>query len=302
MADSPKRYIPSYKRSAEPPPMRLTARDRNIILAVYRYRLLSAHQVEALLFRSEKPHGKRTVCQRRLQLLYHHGFLERLPSPIFLGEGRQPYVYALARRGADLLATELDRDRADIGWQPKYNQVGISFVQHTLAINDVRLVLTLLAEDGRWQLTQWLDESDFRTAEFQDKVPYRVQGARMTRIFPDGYFTLQLPHLKQEAHFFLEVDQGTMSNKLWQDKMKAYYQFRQNGLSEQLYGTRNFRLLAVVNSRQRLTNLKRATERVGGDRYYWFTTQATFDIWQPETLLTAPWAIAAQEAEHPLFD
>ncbi len=282
--------------------MRVTPRDRDIIRAIYRYRLLSAHQVEALLFRSDKSHSKRTVCQRRLQLLYHHGFIDRLPSPIFLGEGRQPYVYALDNQGADLLAPELDIDRAEIGWQPKHNEVGTSFIQHTLAINDVHLVLTLLARAGHWQFTQWLDESDFRTAAFKDKVPYRTQGVRMTRIFPDGYFRLQPPHLKQEAHFFLEVDQGTMNNKLWQDKMKAYYQFRQNGLSEQLYGTRNFRLLAVVNSQPRLANLKRATEKVGGDRYYWFTTRASFDIWQPEKLLSTPWAIATQDTNRPLFD
>ncbi len=282
--------------------MRLTHRDKDIIRAIYRFRLLSAHQIEAWLFHSAKRHSKQTVCQRRLQLLYHHGFIDRLPSPVVLGEGRQPYVYVLDTKGADVIAAETGEDRAVIGWRPQQNQVGFAFVHHTLAINDVRLVLSRLSELGHWQLTTWIDEADFRSAAYQDRVPYRMRGARVTRILPDAYFQLQLPHQDQPAHFFLEVDQGTMDNSRWQDKMKAYAQFRQSGLSEKLYGTRHFRLLAVVSSEQRLQNLKRATEKVGGDRYFWFTTQSAFDIWQPEKLPTHLWDIAAQETTQPLFD
>src|SRR5688500_10690348 len=92
-----KQYIPSYKRATNPPPMQLTERDKEIVLAVYEYRLLSAHQIGALFFPSavDKPHSRRTACQRRLQLLYHHGFLDRLPQPVIMGEGRFPFVYGL---------------------------------------------------------------------------------------------------------------------------------------------------------------------------------------------------------------
>lgn len=127
--------------------MRLTDRDVRIVIAVYRYRLLSSQQIEALFFPStgSKPHSRRSACQRRLQLLYHHGFLERIPRPLFLGEGRSPFVYALDSRGADLVAQRKDVDRADLDWKPKDNKVGGNFVEHTLAINDVRVVVNLLA-------------------------------------------------------------------------------------------------------------------------------------------------------------
>lgn len=281
--------------------MRITPRDRAIIRAVYQFRLLSAHQIEALLFQSEKPNGKRTVCQRRLQLLFHHGFLDRLPTPVMLGEGRQPYVYVLDKKGADLLANEMDMDRAELGWKPKYNALSPSFINHSLLVNDVLLVFTLLAEAGHWKLKQWLSDRDFSTAAYQDKVPYRTQGMHKMRIFPDGYFRLSLPDVEQDTHFFLEVDRSSENNQTWQDKMKAYYQFRQNGFSERYYETKNFRLLAVVNSPNRLVNLKRTTERAGGDHYFWFTTTDTFDIWQPEKLLTAEWQIATRDELRPLF-
>ena len=77
--------------------------------------------IEALFLQSEKPHGRKTSCQRRLQLLYHHGFLDRIPLPIVMGEGRYPYVYALDDQGADLVASLSEYDRADLGWKPARN-------------------------------------------------------------------------------------------------------------------------------------------------------------------------------------
>lgn len=299
MTETARRYIPSYKRVNAPPPMQLTERDREIILAVYEYRLLSAHQVEALFFpsTSDKVHSRRSACQRRLQLLYHHGFLDRLPQPVILGAGRSPFVYALDQAGAGLVAKYLGIDRADIGWKPKYNELGAQFLDHSLAINDVRVVFQRLVEMGRLEAVEWTDEVALKAGERQDQVPYLMQGARVVRKYPDGYFTASLPHTEQQAHFFLEVDQGTMTNARWQEKVKAYHEFRQSGRSQKYYGTRNFRVLAVAPGERRLANLKRATEQAGGDHYFWFTTQDKVNIWQPEAILAFVWAVAGKEKE-----
>ncbi len=300
LADNEKRYLPSHKRSKQPPAMRLTNRDKAIVFAVYQYRLLSSHQIEALLFSSEKKHGKRTVCQRRLQLLFHHRYLNRLPITLIMGEGRQPIVYVLDRRGADLVASLKEVDRANLGWQPKFNQAGMPFIQHSLAINDVRLIVHRLMDLGHWQVNEWIDDNDFKKAKFKKKVPYRTQGARVISILPDSFFRLDLPDQKQDAFFFLEVDQGTMVNSRWGDKVKAYSQFRRTRAAYKHYGTYNFRVLTITPSSARLRNLMKTTERVGGDHYFWFTTQEDLNIWQPESFLDEIWSVVGRDGKHSL--
>jgi hypothetical protein len=281
--------------------MRLTVRDRRIVLAVHKFRLLSSPQIEALFFQSEKPRGRKTSCQRRLQLLYHHGFLDRIQLPIVLGEGRHPYVYALDEVGVDLVASVTELDRAEIGWKPANNILGPQFVTHALAINDLRVVVTCLTRGPRFSLKGWIDEGQFRSAAMKQRVPFRLRGARVVRNYPDGYFALGVAQASKPAHFFLEVDQGTMTNTRWRDKVKAYVEFRNRGLSRQHFSTRKFRLLAVTTSSRRLRNLKRATELAGGDHYFWFTTQENVDIWNPEQLLEPVWSVATKDERLLLF-
>jgi hypothetical protein len=135
----------------------------------------------------------------------------------------------------------------------------------------------------------------------QEKIPYLVRGARIIRKYADGYFTLRLPSTQRQAHFCLEIDQGTMTNPRWQEKVKAYQEFRQSGQSERQWGTRNFRVLAVTTSERRLTNLKKATEQARGDHFFWFTTFEKVNIWEPETILDAVWLVATKDSSATLF-
>jgi hypothetical protein len=279
--------------------MRLTERDVQIVHAVAAYRLLSSAQLEALLFQSDKPRGRQSSCQRRLQLLYHHGYLDRLPMPVILGEGRFPHVYVLDQAGSVLVAATLGVDQATIGWRPHHNLLEPPFIFHTLAINDVRVVVTLLAQRNHFEMVEWIDEAGFRAAK--EKVPFRMRGVQIVRNYPDGYFKLTLPQQTQAAHFFLEVDLGTMSMTRWKEKVQAYTEFRARGLSEHHYGTRNFRVLVVTTTNQRLANLKRASEQAGADRFFWFTTQAQVDIWNPGQLLQPVWSLATQNEQQRLF-
>jgi len=304
LTEPDKRYLPAYKRAATPPPMQLTERDIEIIRAVYDYRLLSAPQLEALFFPSNTAttHSRRSACQRRLQLLYHHGFLERLPQPVILGQGRAPFVYALAEAGANLVAQQLGLDRAEVGWQPKHNDLGLPFLDHSLGINEVRVVIRLLVEQGQLELEQWRDEVTLKSADWRDKVPYRMEGSRPVRKYPDGYFILRLPATGQRAHFFLEIDQATTTNARWQEKVVAYQEFRQGGQSKLYYGTRNFRVLTVTTGERRLANLLKATEKAGGDHYFWFTTREQVTIWQPERFLEAVWTVVGNTQLQSLFN
>ena len=281
--------------------MRLTERDFRIINAVEQFRLLTAPQIEALFFPSPRPRGCRTSCQRRLQLLFHHAYLERHFQPIIMGEGKAPIVYSLAKKGADLLASHTGRDRASLNWRPKKLSHGYDSLSHRLKINDFRIATILICNSPDLKLQTWLDEGSFRTPALEDKVPMRNHGGRPVRNFPDGYFALEVGPEDRKAHFFLEVDMGTMSHKRWQDKIRTYVAFRDRGLARKHYGSRNFRLLVVTTSQQRLKGLVQSTEKAGGDRYFWFTTLDQIDIWQPERLLQPIWTVTTFSEPMPLF-
>jgi hypothetical protein len=295
--------LPSWQRVENPPPIQLTNRDKQIILAVYRYRFINAQQIEALLFPpdQEKGRSRKQACQRRLQRLFHHGFVTRIPLPIVLGAGRAPYVYALDEHGADIVAVELGIDRPNVAWTPSDNQVKPLFLDHVQAINTVRVVVERLRVCRGVTVVRWLNEGALQAKEMKDKLPYRMHGARMTRIIPDAYFALAVSPDAPAAHFFLELDQGTMSNSRWRDKILAYLHFRQSGRSEKYFATRNFRMLTVTTSIRRLENLKRTTEKAQGGQHFWFTTKDQISLWNPESLLTLGWHVAGYEQLHPLF-
>jgi DNA-binding IclR family transcriptional regulator len=81
--------------------MVLTPRDLEILRAVHRHRLLRSTHLVALLG------GSRQTTLRRLQLLFHHGYLDRLPIQLdWYARGSEPLVYALGKRGAEVLEIE----------------------------------------------------------------------------------------------------------------------------------------------------------------------------------------------------
>ena len=237
-----RKNTPSHKRSASPAAFRLTERDRQVVHSVDTHRILTTQQIEVLHFASNsaKTRTRRAVCQRRTQGLFHHGFLDRIQRPVILGEGRHAFAYALDRRGADLVAQSRDVDRAVIGWKPKDNRLGPIFLEHLIHINDVRVVTQLLAKSGAFAKVEWIDELALKAPEYQDKMPTYQRSGRATRIFPDGFCAIWTGEHKQPASFFLEVDQGTMQNSLWANKIEAYRAFRDSGLVTSVFRDQTF--------------------------------------------------------------
>lgn len=294
---------PSHKRDPKPPALQLTARDLEILRNVNRYRVLNAHQIEVLNFppASEESRSLRSACQRRLQKLYHHKYLDRILLPLVPGEGRRPYPYALDKRGADELAQHVGVDRGELGWKPRANRLGPIFLEHLLAISQFRVTAELQVRSGAWQSVDWVDEIQLRKPENQHKVPRHNRRGKAVVRYPDGYFTVTLHGVQQPAHFFLEVDQGTEKNQTWADKMKAYMEFRSSGQSSAQLGTANFRVVALVSSQRRLENLMRVTAEAGAVGHYWFALQSQIDIWKPNSLLQPIWLATGIEGRQPLF-
>lgn len=292
--------LPSHQRAAQPPVLKLTARDKAVLASVYHYRVLTAHQIEVLHFPSNSPdtRTRRSACQRRLQKLFHHRYLARIIPPLVLGEGREVFSYALDTRGADEVARISGQDRATIGWKPKDNKLGPLFFQHMLAITEFRVSVDLLVAQDVLSEAQWVDEATLRVEPYLSKLPSHTKRNRTAYIIPDGYCQIRPQQDSNVAHFFLEVDRGTESNRVWADKMRAYRQFRDNGNSQEYFGTNKFRILALVSSERRLANLMRVTEHIDPGGYCWFALQDEVSVWRPMQVLAPIWRVIGEP--HPI--
>src|SRR5215207_9868159 len=123
-------------------PMILTPRDLEILRAVHRHRLLRSTHLVAL------SGGSRQATLRRLQLLFHHGYLDRPPMQLdWYARGSEPLVYALGNRGAEILEAEGVARPRGIRWDTKNRNVSRVFLHHTLAVAEVMVAFEVACRD-----------------------------------------------------------------------------------------------------------------------------------------------------------
>jgi predicted transcriptional regulator len=275
------------QRQADPPPMQLTGRDKQIVEAVHLYRVLRQDQLERLIF------GSKSAAQRVLVRLYDHGFLERRFVPVLAG--RSPAYYVLDRRGAELLRAELGYD--ELSWYPSSKDLKADFLEHTLAINDARIAVVKACERLGYPLVVWLGETELKA----DYDQVRIAGqSRPVAVIPDGYFAIDTP--RGRAHFFLEVDRGSMTLARFTTKVEAYIAYYRSGKYEARFGAKGLRILTATPSQARLDNLRGATAAAAGGHKnrFWFAVQATLTA---ETALDQPvWYVAGEETTFPLIE
>ena len=292
----------------ELPRFRITPRDVEILTAVYEYRVLTAPQIDQLFFTpatQDTPATPSSRCQRRLMLLYHHGFLERREQLVTLTEGAKPLMYVLDTKGVALLADMWDVDEHELDWHPRDKTVSPQFLAHHLAINTVRIAVTLAARAHGFTIEKWFDERLLRREHMVDTVTITGERGRKEKaaVVPDSYFLLSTG--THRYHLFLEVDMATVTGdspvvgrRDWRRKIAAYLAYYNSGKYAERYQSTGLRVLTVTTSEQRLLNLKQITERVGGKARFWFTTlaQAT-----PAAILTVPICqVAGREGLHSL--
>src|SRR5215216_1487844 len=127
--------LPRFKRSSAVGPIRLTERDRDVLKCVHRHRFLRSDHLIALL------PGSRQRILRRLQRLYHHGFLERPRCQIdYYQSGSRRMAYGIGNRGAALLKRELSVPFHRLDWEHR-SKVGRLFLEHALMISDFMVTL-----------------------------------------------------------------------------------------------------------------------------------------------------------------
>ena len=264
--------LPRFKRVAEIAPIQLTERDRDIIRQVHRHRFLRSSHITALVG------GSAPQLLRRLQLLYHHRYLERPRSQIdyYHRGGSRRIVYGLGSKGASLLKRESSPAFREFNWGEKNRGIGRLFLEHALLISDVMVSLELACrKSDRVRLLIGRDIS-IPDATSRQREPFRWKVTLSNRqklgLIPDQVFALESadqPPGRNRAFYFLEADRATMPvvrENLFQTslfrKLLAYEATWTQGLHRSRFDFHRFRVITVTSSPRRVENLVAACQNL----------------------------------------
>jgi len=253
---------PRFRRSAEPPPFRLTDDDVEIVRVVARHRLIRSTHIAALVGRSLD----RT--NDRLMRLFHAGYVDRPRAQLdrFPTSGSSHYIYALADRGARLLRDEDGVEIRNPEWSRKNREAGRQFIEHQIEIVNFQVALErAVRERGDIRL---LTSKEMSAASSASRSPYLLRTKLSQRgvvreigVDPDIVFALELADGSQR-NFMVEIDRGTMPIKRsdpdqtsFEGKMRVYLAAHAAKQHERQFGWRNFRVLVVTTDQRRIASM-----------------------------------------------
>jgi hypothetical protein len=289
---TPRKPLSRYRREAGVPLPGLVLQERDVALLqdLWHYRWLTTGQLE-LLRGSDPDPGHRFVSRltltRRLKLLFHHRYVQRIARP--LAKGSLEPVYILDGEGAKALRRrhgEIDGRR--VAARSPSQQPKPAALEHLLAVNQFRVSLTVAcrerasrgstrAEDSSQDvpaLVRLLNWKSSDEVKFAIQRTERGERTRTVTLIPDGFFTLR--SRGQRQFFFLEVDLGSEPKKTLVDKCRSYYAYWQGGgfaddfsLPQQV----GFRVLFVAPSAKRRETIEAAVRSLAVGRSLFLTTE-----------------------------
>jgi hypothetical protein len=298
----PQTRLPRFRRAGEIAPMELTSRDRDILKQVQRHRFLRSSQVVLLLG------GSRQHVLRRLQLLYHHGFLERPRAQLdyfHQGGGSRSLVYGLGNKGAAILKQELALPFHRLRWDVRNRATGRLYLEHTLLIAELMVGLEVACRrhGGVKLLT---GDEVLPTVANPQREPFRWQVQVTPRlkcgVIPDQVFALEFPEGRRQF-YFLEADRATMPvvrQNLAQSsiyrKLLAYEATWTQGLHRSRFGFNRFRVLTVTRSPERVQTMVAACRQLNRGQGLFLFADADSFARHPDPL-TLAWASVKGVAE-----
>ena len=194
---------------------RLSARDRQILEYVGALRLLSAAQVQALLFPDQQHASPMTAarcCRRVLERLTRERLLVRLERRVGGARaGSASFIYSLGSLGQRVL------DQG--GPRRRLSEPSARFVDHTLAVGEFFVALIVHARSGGWELIEWESEP----GAWREVT---TLGGRIV-LRPDLFLALAVA--EYELRWFVEVDRGTEHLPAITRKCRLYHSYYRGG-------------------------------------------------------------------------
>ena len=289
--------LPRFKRAVTIAPIQLTERDREIIRLVHQYRFLRSPQIVVLLADSSQQ------LLRRLQLLYHHGYLERPRAQLnyYHQGGSSHIVYGLGNKGWAILKKELGPSFRELSWGEKNRSVGRIFFEHALFVSDVMVALELACRNrGVRLLTERELLQEFAASGKRQPFRWKVKinGRLKLGVIPDRVFALEFRSPSGNnvrAYFFLEADRGTMPvmrktfyQTSFYRKLLAYEATWTQSIHKKRFGFHRFRVLTVTTSAARVKSLIDACSKLKrGQGLFLFADRTVLE--KPADLFSPVW-------------
>jgi Replication-relaxation len=254
------------QRGVERLSARLSTRDLAVLSQVADLRLMSARQIGSLHFTGadhESPLAAARSCNRVLERMVRDRLLIRLDRRIGgVRAGSASFVYALGRVGQRVLALR--------GARLRFREPSEHFTDHTLAISELVVRLTLAGRAGSFELLDLQPEP---------RCWRRYAGSFGTvTLRPDISLTIGAQEF--EYRWFIEVDQGSEHLPTVLTKCRAYDGYYRTGIEQRALGVFP-RVSWIVPSQERAEAL---AERIADDRRL---TTAMFQVTTTDQALTS---------------
>ena len=274
-----KSRLPRFTRTSNVPAIRLTDRDREIIKLVHRHRFLRSSHITALVG------GSPQQLSRRLQLLYHNGYLERPRAQLQYYErgGSRSIAYGLGNKGGTILRREFGIATRPASWSEKNRTVGRLFLEHALLVSDVMVALELAC---RKRGIRFIPGNELGLRDKRRPFRWRahVDNGVKLGVMPDRVFALEYADRdgrSQRVHFLLEADRGTMPVKRrnltqtsFYRKLLAYEATWTQQILKRDFGIERFRVLTVTTRAARMNSLVETCAQLKrGHRLFLFADQ-----------------------------
>ena len=261
-------------RRSKPASMQLTDRDVAILRALEQHRFLTTDHLLALTGGTS-----RQGITRRLRELFDTKYVDRPRAQMMAlaYADKRPMVYALGNAGAELLANRFQTPLPDVYWTEKNRRVKEKFVEHTLGIANFMVDLEIACRSaGNVRI---ITKDDILTSapettrrkrhpfRWQTRIHWNDQWHDIA-IVPDIIFGLHYtnrPEGKNKAYFVVEIDRGTMpitrrdiGQTSFARKLHSYADTFERKLHLEQFGIKNFRVLTVTTSQERVETMKAA--------------------------------------------
>ncbi|MDR3457119.1 MAG: replication-relaxation family protein [Verrucomicrobiae bacterium] len=268
--------LPRFKRSPDIPAFQLTDRDREILQHVHRHRFLRSDHLVALTT------GSPQQVLRRLQRLYHHGYLERPRSQIdyYHKSGSRRIAYGLGNKGAAWLKRKLSLPFHQLDWKRK-NHVGRVFLEHALLVSDIMVAVELACRNRND--VRLLTTDDLHLSKRREPFQWNVNIGQRHRcgVIPDKIFGFEIQG--ERCWYFLEADRATMPitrsdliQTSFYRKLLAYEATWTQNIPRRVFAIHRFRVLTVTTNSERVQGMIAACQKLKQGRgLFLFTNTKT---------------------------